>query len=185
MSRMSIATTRPFGADPPRGDLAPAAGRGAEIDHACSGLEQTIFVVDLGKLVRGARAKSLALGARHVRIADLAFEPGPRRRRPALLPFEPCHDPSGFAPDAVGAHHLDQHAFAQAAIGDAQARARERRGEWRRGWRSRRAPGRRARRRCRDWPHVRRSSCPSAARPRAKPRRRTASSRRRAGGRSA
>src|SRR6202046_1476481 len=31
----------------------------------------------------------------------------------------------GLSPHAVLAHHLDQHAFAQAAIGDAQARARE------------------------------------------------------------
>jgi hypothetical protein len=30
---------------------------------------------------------------------------------------------SAFAPNPVGAHHLDQHAFAQAAIGDAQALA--------------------------------------------------------------
>jgi hypothetical protein len=32
---------------------------------------------------------------------------------------------SGFAPHAVGAHHLDQHALAQAAIGDAQSFARK------------------------------------------------------------
>ena len=82
---MSIATTRPLRADPPRGDLAPAAGRRAEIDHARARFEQTIFVVDLGELVGGARAKSLALGARDIRIVDLAFEPGPRRRRAALL----------------------------------------------------------------------------------------------------
>ena len=73
----SVARLR--GADAPRGDLAPAARRGAQIDHAGAGLEHFIFVVDLGELIGGARAKTFALGACYVRIAELAFEPGARR----------------------------------------------------------------------------------------------------------
>src|SRR5262245_66028160 len=92
----------------------------------CTRFEQAVFVVDLGKLVRRARAKSFALRPRHIRVADLAFEPGTRRKRGALLALEPRHGRSGLAPDAVRAHHLDEHAFAQAAVGSPQTLARKR-----------------------------------------------------------
>ena len=69
---------RPDASDALCGDLAPAAGRGAEIDDAAAMLEQAIFVVDLDQLEGGARTKAFLLGARHIRIGELAFEPGAR-----------------------------------------------------------------------------------------------------------
>ena len=78
-------------ADALRGDLAPAAGRGAEIDDARARLEHAIFVVDFGELIGGAGAKAFTLGAHHVRVAELALEPGPRRQGAALLVLEPRH----------------------------------------------------------------------------------------------
>ena len=79
------------GADALCRDLAPAAGRSAQIDHASPGLEHFILVVDLGELIGGARAKAFALGACHIRIAKLAFEPGAGRRCAAFLVLEPRH----------------------------------------------------------------------------------------------
>ena len=70
-----MATTRPRCADALARHLAPAAGRGAEIDHARAGLEQMMLVVDLGELEGGARAEALALGPRHIGIVELALEP--------------------------------------------------------------------------------------------------------------
>ena len=82
------ATTRPCPrrADALGRDLAPAAGRGAEIDHARAGLEQMMLVVDLDQLEGGARAKALALGARHIRIVELALEPELARTASGRLP---------------------------------------------------------------------------------------------------
>jgi hypothetical protein len=64
-----------------RGDLAPAAGRGAEIDDALTGLEQPVFLVDLEELVGRAGAIALASGLRHVRIVELPLEPEGRGER--------------------------------------------------------------------------------------------------------
>ena len=50
------------GADPLGRDLAPAAGRGAEIDHRHAGLEKVVLVVDLDQLVGGARAQPVPPG---------------------------------------------------------------------------------------------------------------------------
>src|SRR5262249_38675620 len=75
-------------ADALRRDLAPAAGRGAEIDHPRAWLGQMMLVVDLDQLEGGAGAKTFALGARHVRIVELSFEPALRRRRTAFARFE-------------------------------------------------------------------------------------------------
>ena len=50
-----------------RRHLAPAAGRGAEIDDALAALEEAVLVVDLDQLEGGARAVALALGARRRR----------------------------------------------------------------------------------------------------------------------
>ena len=61
-----------------RRDLAPAAGRRAEIHHARARLEQVKLVVDLGELIGGARAEAFALGAHHIGIAELALQPGAR-----------------------------------------------------------------------------------------------------------
>ena len=66
--------------------LAPAAGRSAKIDHARAFFEKMTLVVDLGQLEGGARAKALALGARDVRIVELALEPSLRRCE-RLLPL--------------------------------------------------------------------------------------------------
>ncbi len=77
--------------DAPHGDLAPAAGRSAQIDNARARFEHMIFVVDFGELIGGAGAKAFALGAHHVRIAELALEPGPRRQCALLLVLEPRH----------------------------------------------------------------------------------------------
>ena len=62
-------------------DLAPAAGRGAQIDHARAALQHVMLVIDLGQLERRARTKALALGARHIRIVELALEPQLGRQR--------------------------------------------------------------------------------------------------------
>ncbi len=42
--------------------------------------QELVLVVDLGELVDRARAIAFALGARDVRIVELAFEPQLRRR---------------------------------------------------------------------------------------------------------
>ena len=49
-------------------DLAPATGRGTQIDHRHAGFEQMKLVVDLGEFEGRARAKALAFGARHIGI---------------------------------------------------------------------------------------------------------------------
>src|ERR1700722_18907882 len=74
-----------LGADALERNLAPSAGRRPEIDHAGTLLEEMILVVDLGEFISRSRAKALPLGARHIRIAELAFEPSPRRQRAAFL----------------------------------------------------------------------------------------------------
>src|SRR6185369_8424410 len=61
-----------------------AAGRRTQIDHAGAALQHVMLVIDLGQLERGARTKALALGARHVRIVELALEPQLGRLRLAL-----------------------------------------------------------------------------------------------------
>src|SRR5712672_466783 len=78
------ASTAAVGADPLGGDLGPAAGRRPEIDHAGAGLKKVDLVVDLDELVGGARAHAFALGARHVRIVELAVEPELRGERAPL-----------------------------------------------------------------------------------------------------
>ena len=70
-------------ADALRRDLAPAAGRGAEIDHPRAILEQTMLVVDLDQLEGGPPAKAFALGARDVGVVELALQPQLRGQRAA------------------------------------------------------------------------------------------------------
>src|SRR3569832_1528323 len=62
-------------------DLAPAAGCRAEVDYPRAFPEHARLVVDLGQLEGGARAITLALCARDVRIVELAFEPQLRGQR--------------------------------------------------------------------------------------------------------
>src|SRR5690606_11237561 len=62
-------------ADEPRRELAPAARARAEIHADGARLEQTLFVVDLLELERGARAEALALGLLDVDVAFLALPP--------------------------------------------------------------------------------------------------------------
>ena len=134
----------------------PAAGRGAEIDDARAGLQQAVLVVDLDQLVGRARAIALALGGGHVGIVELPLEPALRGGRCAAcavfsrtlqlpLPAGPAprclplatlramsllyagRRPAALAAvDAVLGHQRRQDAFAQAAVGDAQALARPR-----------------------------------------------------------
>ena len=66
--------------DARRRDLAPAAGRGAEIDDALAGLEELIFLVDLDELVGRARAIAFAPRLGDIRVVELAFEPAGSRR---------------------------------------------------------------------------------------------------------
>ena len=63
------------GADAFGRDLAPAAGRGAEIDHRDALLEEMVLVVDLDQLVGRARAIAVALGLRHIGIVELPLQP--------------------------------------------------------------------------------------------------------------
>ena len=103
-----MATTWPLPAMAPRPlrrDLAPAAGRGAEVDDAGAGFEELVLGVDLGELVGRARAEALALGGRHIRVVELALQPALR---------------GGF----VAARGLEAHV--QAPIGSARARRRAR-----------------------------------------------------------
>ena len=141
MSRMSIATTRPFAPTRLRRHLAPAAGRGAQIEHARAGFEEMVLVVDLGELERGARAQPLALRLGDIGIVELALQPERGRQRTLLGGLDPhlqralatpplsprvSHGAAlRMVPRAILAHHLHQHAFAQAAVGDAQPRAWE------------------------------------------------------------
>ena len=71
-------------ADALRRDLGPAAGRGAEIDHARAALQEMEAVVELDQLEGGARAIAEALGLGDIGIVELAREPGGRGGR-ALL----------------------------------------------------------------------------------------------------
>ena len=76
ISMRSTATTLPLAGhqpDPLRGDLAPAAGRGAQIDHGHAGPQQMIFVVDLGELEGGAAAIAPALRLLDIGIVELAL----------------------------------------------------------------------------------------------------------------
>src|SRR5262249_7831341 len=61
-----------------RGNLAPAARRRAEISDARALFQEMKLIVDLGELEGRARAIAFALGARHIGIVDLTFEPGTR-----------------------------------------------------------------------------------------------------------
>ena len=131
--------TRPCsGARRVGGDLAPAAWRRAEIDHSRTFFEKSRLVVDLHQLVSGTRAHAFALGARDVRIVELTLQPLAGGLRSVRL-FDAnffrtlalCHAPSGrrlvaTVPCTVFAHHLHQHALAQAAVGDAKTRTRKR-----------------------------------------------------------
>ena len=63
------------GADTLGRNLAPAAGRGAEIDHGDALLEKAIFIVDLDQLVGRARAQTVPLGLQHIGIVELALQP--------------------------------------------------------------------------------------------------------------
>src|SRR5207253_9811951 len=65
-------------------DLAPAAGRGAEVDDTRAGSEHRMLGVDLGELEGGAGAKPFAFGARHIGIVELTLEPAFRGNRAAL-----------------------------------------------------------------------------------------------------
>ena len=62
-------------ADALRRDLAPAAGRRAEIDHCDAGLEEMVLVVDFDQLVGRARAQAVPLGLRHIGIVELPLQP--------------------------------------------------------------------------------------------------------------
>jgi hypothetical protein len=66
-----------LGADALCGDRAPATRGGAKIDDARAAFEQTVFVIYFRKLKSRARPKTLALGARHIWIAELALQPRP------------------------------------------------------------------------------------------------------------
>ena len=68
MSKRSIAITRPLlRAHTFDRDLAPAAGRGAEIDDAPAAFQELRLVVDLGEFVGRARAIALAFRPLHIR----------------------------------------------------------------------------------------------------------------------
>ena len=89
------------GADALGCDLAPAAGRGAEIDHPRALPEQMVLVVDLDQLEGSATAKALAPGARDIGIVELPLEPELRRQRTALAGLDPDLERARVA---IGAH---------------------------------------------------------------------------------
>ena len=57
------------------GDLAPAAGRRAEIEDRHARLQELVLVSDLDELESRARAIALALGFLDIRIVELALQP--------------------------------------------------------------------------------------------------------------
>ena len=57
------------------GDLAPAAGCCAEIDHRDAGFQEVMLVVDLDQLVGRPRAQAVPLGLRHIGIVELPLQP--------------------------------------------------------------------------------------------------------------
>ena len=61
-----------------RRDLAPAAGRGAEINDARARLQEPVLLVDLGELVGRARTEPFALRGGHIRIVELPLQPSLR-----------------------------------------------------------------------------------------------------------
>ncbi len=56
-------------------DLAPAAGRRAEIDHRDAGFEKMVLVVDFDQFIGRARAQSIPFGLRHIGIVELPLQP--------------------------------------------------------------------------------------------------------------
>ena len=72
-------------ADAARRDLAPAARRRTEIDHARPGLEQFVALVDFSELKGRTRTQALAFGALDIWIADLSRQPSARRGGSAFL----------------------------------------------------------------------------------------------------
>src|SRR5690606_22071930 len=62
-----------------RRDLAPTARSRAEIHHLHAGRQDLVLFVDLDELVGRARAHALRIGAMHVRIVEMPFEPPARR----------------------------------------------------------------------------------------------------------
>src|SRR3954469_12011382 len=67
-------------------DLAPTAGRSAEIDHPSAFLEQAMLVIDLNQLEGRPATKTFPLGARDVGIVELPLQPELRgQRTPARL----------------------------------------------------------------------------------------------------
>jgi len=72
-----------------RRHLAPAAGRGAQIDHARAWPQQMVLVVDLGELEGGAAAIASALRLLDIRIVELTLEPASRGDLPPLGGLDP------------------------------------------------------------------------------------------------
>ena len=95
ISSRSIAITRPDGPTRFGGDLRPAPGRGAQVDHRHAGAEQPVALVDLGELVGRARAVALALRALHVRIVHVPAQP-------LLARMGSLHAGSRASPDTRG-----------------------------------------------------------------------------------
>ena len=176
MSRMSIATTLPLpSAAPTRlaATVAPAAGRGAEIDHA----RRPASAGDTCRRSRSAcRRRASACPSRLARATygSLSWRSSQRFCETVRFFFDFSRTVSGrslthahgrrpAAQTSSARISSHQHALAQAAVGDAQPLARETRGGSPPGWRSRRAPDRRARRRCRGLRRAPRSSWRSSS----------------------
>src|SRR5207302_2069158 len=74
-----------------------------QIDDAAAGSEHMMPVVDFGELEGGAGAQALRLGARHIRIVELALEPKLGRERASLAGLDPHLERPGAT--LVGADH--------------------------------------------------------------------------------
>src|SRR5699024_7722179 len=68
----------------PGGDLAPATGGGAEVDHPLARLQKVCLFVDLQQLEGGPRAIASRPCLGHPGIVELPLQPAHRRRTPAL-----------------------------------------------------------------------------------------------------
>ena len=70
-------------------DLAPAARRAAQIDHARAGQQEAVLVVQLQDLVGRAAAIALALGAGDIGVVKLPLQPQRRGQLAALGGLDP------------------------------------------------------------------------------------------------
>src|SRR5262249_16763493 len=105
-----VGCVRTFG-----GDLTPASGRCAKIEHPGAGFENAILVVDFDKLEGGAGTETFAPGARYVRIVELPLQPC-HGRHGAALPAPYPHLQLALTAAARAGGHAEPHTWSSRII---------------------------------------------------------------------